>query len=123
MGLDHVAIPVADLAAARRFYVDGLGFAVGDAFASDDGTENVFVRGSSGARIQLRRGPDGAGEAPEAAVLGHLAVAVEDVTETVDRLVERTGCPVLREPGPGHAAPMIAFVEDPDGHRVELIGG
>lgn len=52
---------------------------------------------------------------------GHIALGVEDIYGTCDRL-KQLGARVVREPGPmKHGSTVIAFVEDPDGYRVELI--
>lgn len=52
---------------------------------------------------------------------GHLAIAVEDIYGTCDVLA-REGVPLPRPPGPmAHGTTVIAFIEDPDGYRVELI--
>jgi lactoylglutathione lyase len=52
---------------------------------------------------------------------GHVAIGVEGIHEAVERLRTR-GVKVVREPGPmKHGGSIIAFVEDPNGYRVELI--
>lgn len=52
---------------------------------------------------------------------GHIALGVEDIYETCDR-IRKLGGKVTREPGPmKHGSTVIAFVEDPDGYKVELI--
>ncbi|MDG2615580.1 lactoylglutathione lyase [Thermoleptolyngbya sichuanensis XZ-Cy5] len=52
---------------------------------------------------------------------GHIALGVEDIYETCNRIRELGG-KVTREPGPmKHGSTVIAFVEDPDGYKVELI--
>jgi lactoylglutathione lyase len=52
---------------------------------------------------------------------GHIAIGVEDIYRTCEEL-RRRGAKVVREPGPmKHGTTVIAFVEDPDGYRVELI--
>ena len=52
---------------------------------------------------------------------GHVAVEVEDAYKTCDEVKKRGG-KVTREPGPmKHGATVIAFVEDPDGYKIELI--
>ncbi len=52
---------------------------------------------------------------------GHVAIGVEDIYRTCEEL-RRRGARVVREPGPmKHGTTVIAFVEDPDGYRVELI--
>jgi lactoylglutathione lyase len=52
---------------------------------------------------------------------GHIALGVQDIHATCDRL-RQAGARIVREPGPmKHGTTVIAFVEDPDGYRVELI--
>ena len=53
---------------------------------------------------------------------GHIAIEVDNVYEAVDELRSRGG-KVIREAGPMNAGTtVIAFIEDPDGYAVELIG-
>ena len=52
---------------------------------------------------------------------GHIALGVDDVAETCER-IRAAGGNVTREPGPVKGGTtVIAFVEDPDGYKVELI--
>lgn len=52
---------------------------------------------------------------------GHIALGVKDIRATVEA-IRQAGGKVVREPGPmKHGTSVIAFVEDPDGYRVELI--
>ena len=52
---------------------------------------------------------------------GHVALGVEDVHRAVDALRAK-GAKVVREPGPmQHGGSHIAFLEDPNGYRVELV--
>ena len=52
---------------------------------------------------------------------GHLALGVGDIYGTCDGLRGK-GVPIVREPGPmKHGSTVIAFIEDPDGYRIELI--
>ena len=52
---------------------------------------------------------------------GHLAVGVDDIEATCER-VRAHGGKVVREPGPmKHGSTVIAFVEDPDGYKIEFI--
>ncbi len=52
---------------------------------------------------------------------GHIAIGVEDVYATCDDIRARGG-KVVREPGPMmHGTTVLAFVEDPDGYKVELL--
>ncbi len=53
---------------------------------------------------------------------GHIAIEVDDVYAAAERIRERGG-KIIREPGPMNAGTtVIAFVEDPDGYPIELIG-
>jgi lactoylglutathione lyase len=53
---------------------------------------------------------------------GHIAIEVDDVYESVEELRSRGG-KVIRAAGPMNAgSTIIAFIEDPDGYPVELIG-
>ena len=52
---------------------------------------------------------------------GHIALEVEDARKACDDIRARGG-KVVREAGPmKHGTTVIAFVEDPDGYKVELI--
>jgi lactoylglutathione lyase len=51
---------------------------------------------------------------------GHIAVAAEDVGALCAHLTEQ-GVKVVRAPGPMRGGPTLAFLEDPDGYRVEVI--
>ena len=52
---------------------------------------------------------------------GHLAIAVADAYAACDEIRGRGG-KVVREAGPmKHGTTVIAFVEDPDGYKIELI--
>jgi lactoylglutathione lyase len=53
---------------------------------------------------------------------GHLAIEVDDVYEATDR-IRNQGGKILRDAGPMNAgSTIIAFVEDPDGYPIELLG-
>lgn len=52
---------------------------------------------------------------------GHIAIEVEDAYATCTAIKQRGGN-VVREAGPmKHGSTVIAFVEDPDGYKIELI--
>lgn len=53
---------------------------------------------------------------------GHIALEVDDVYQAAERIRAKGG-KVVREPGPMNAgSTIIAFVEDPDGYPIELLG-
>ena len=58
---------------------------------------------------------------------GHLALGVDDIYATCERLAN-SGVTITRQPGPMMHAPdetghreLIAFIEDPDGYKIELV--
>lgn len=52
---------------------------------------------------------------------GHIAIAVDDVYAAVDTMRAK-GAKIIREPGPMKAGTtVLAFLEDPDGYRIELL--
>lgn len=52
---------------------------------------------------------------------GHLAIEVPDVYQACER-IRAAGGKVTREPGPmKHGSTILAFVEDPDGYKLELL--
>lgn len=52
---------------------------------------------------------------------GHIALGVPDIYG-VCKLLEETGVKIPRPPGPmKHGSTVIAFIEDPDGYKIELI--
>lgn len=53
---------------------------------------------------------------------GHLALGVNDIYAVCSAL-EKQGARIPRPPGPmKHGTTHIAFIEDPDGYKIELIG-
>jgi lactoylglutathione lyase len=52
---------------------------------------------------------------------GHIALGVPDIRAAIERL-RTTGARITREPGPmRHGTTVIAFLEDPNGYKIELI--
>lgn len=52
---------------------------------------------------------------------GHIAIGVQDIYKTCKTLKDK-GAKITREPGPmKHGSTVIAFLEDPDGYKIELI--
>lgn len=52
---------------------------------------------------------------------GHIAIGVPDAAAACDK-IKKLGGKVVREAGPMmHDTEIIAFVEDPDGYKIELI--
>ncbi len=52
---------------------------------------------------------------------GHIALGVDDIYATCEK-IKSLGGKVTREPGPmKHGSTVIAFIEDPNGYKIELI--
>lgn len=124
MKILHTMIRVNDLEESIRFYRDLLGMKLLRKKDYPDGRFTLaFVGyGSEGdnAVIELTYNWDtrsyelGSG-------FGHLAVGVEDIYRTCDALRAKGG-KIVREPGPmKFGGSEIAFIEDPNGYRIELI--
>ena len=75
---------------------------------------------SSGAVIELTYNW-GVSEYEMGTAFGHIALGVDDVAATCEA-IKQAGGKVVREAGPVKGgSTIIAFVEDPDGYKIELI--
>ena len=53
---------------------------------------------------------------------GHIAIGVPDVYDACEKM-KKIGGKIIRDAGPMNAgSTIIAFLEDPDGYQIELIG-
>jgi lactoylglutathione lyase len=54
---------------------------------------------------------------------GHIALGTQNINATCD-MIRKSGGKIVREPGPmKHGTSVIAFIEDPNGYKIELIKG
>ncbi|QSW98656.1 VOC family protein [Haloterrigena alkaliphila] len=122
MDIQHAAIRVSDLEATREFYEEGLGLEYSQDFHTDEGVHNYYVTGDElDTELQFVHDPDSDAGAPEPTGIVHLALRVDDVDAAVERVVDRTDCPVVQEPTTIEPADArAAFVADPDGYEIEL---
>ncbi len=124
MRLLHTMIRVVDLEASLAFYCEGLGMKLLRKKDYEGGRFTLaFVGYGDEERhsvIELTHNWDTKSyEVGDA--FGHLAIGCEDIRATVEALRAR-GVKVTREPGPmKHGTTVIAFVEDPNGYKIELI--
>lgn len=114
----HVCLNVADAEESIAFY-EQFGFEESWKFTTADGeTTNYYVADPDGVELQLSE-TDGETDFEMGSGWDHLALGVDDVDATVEQ-VDHYG--IAKEPGPQpEAGAYTAFVEDPDGHLVELI--
>jgi lactoylglutathione lyase len=124
MRLLHTMIRVGDLDRSIAFYTDVLGMSLLRRKDYPEGRfTNVFV-GYGDERehavLELTHNWD-TGHYDLGTGYGHVAVEVEDAAAACDRVRARGG-KVTREAGPmKHGTTVIAFVEDPDGYKIEFI--
>lgn len=118
MDIIHTCLNVTDLDDAVEFYTTQLGFEETWSFESADGTtENRYVAADNGVELQLSE-TEGRDPTTPGDHWDHVAVAVDDVDETFDRI----DAAVRSEPSDQPAADArTAMIEDPDGHAIELV--
>ena len=117
-------IRVGDLDASLAFYTDVLGMHLIRRHEYPEGRFTLAFVGygdeASNAVIELTHNWD----TPKYDLgdgFGHIALSVDDAAAACDRIRARGGR-VVREAGPmKHGSTVIAFVEDPDGYKIELI--
>jgi len=124
MRLLHTMLRVGDLERSLAFYTEVLGMRLLRRKDYPDGRFTLAFVGygdeSDTAVLELTHNWDtssyeiGTG-------YGHIALGVEDIHATCEAMAAKGGR-VVRPPGPmKHGSTVIAFVEDPDGYKVELI--
>ena len=121
----HTMIRVRDLDASLQFYTNLLGMKLLRKRDYPTGKFTLAFVGygdeSSNTVIELTHNWDQAEPDNLASAFGHLAVGVPDVYKTCERLAA-AGVEIPRPAGPmAHGGSVIAFIEDPDGYRIELI--
>lgn len=119
----HTMIRVGDLEKSKTFYTEVLGLKFHRQTEYPDGEFTLAFLGNGGEtepflELTYNWGTDtyDIGDA-----YGHMAFGVEDIYGVCDK-IEKLGGKVIRPPGPmKHGTTVIAFVEDPDSYKVELI--
>lgn len=124
MRILHTMLRVVDLDASLAFYTEVLGMQLLRRRDYPEGRFTLAFVGygpeSEGAVIELTHNWDTASYELGNAY-GHIALAVPDAAAACAAIRERGG-KVVREAGPmKHGSTVIAFVEDPDGYKIELI--
>lgn len=124
MRILHTMVRVGNLDRALSFYTDILGMKL---LRRQDYPEGRFTLAfvgyqeeSEGAVLELTHNWDTASYEIGGGY-GHVALEVDDAYQACEEISARGGR-VVRAAGPmKHGTTVIAFVEDPDGYRIELI--
>ena len=124
MRILHTMLRVGDLDRSIAFYTEILGMRV---LRRNDYPEGKFTLAfvgygeeRDGAVIELTHNW-GVEKYELGTAFGHVAIEVEDAYAACAEIRKRGGR-VVREAGPmKHGTTVIAFVEDPDGYKIELI--
>lgn len=124
MRLLHTMLRVGDMERSLDFYTRVLGMKL---LRQSENTEYKYslafvgyTEESEGAVIELTYNW-GVSSYDLGNAYGHIALGVDDVADTCER-IRQSGGNVTREAGPVKGgSTIIAFVEDPDGYKIELI--
>lgn len=125
MRILHTMLRVGDLKRSIDFYTEVLGMTL---LRQKDYPEGKFTLAfvgygdeSDNSVIELTHNWD-TDEYDVGSGFGHIALEVDDVYQATDEIRQRDG-KIIRDAGPMNAGTtIIAFVEDPDGYQIELIG-
>lgn len=120
----HTMIRVGDLERSIAFYTEVLGMQLLRRHDYPDGKFTLafvgFGNEATDAVIELTYNY-GVDQYQLGDAFGHIAIAVPDAAAACTAIRQRGG-KVVREAGPmKHGSTVIAFVEDPDGYKIELI--
>ena len=121
----HTMIRVKDLDKSIEFYTRLLGMRLLRRKDFPSGKFTLAFVGygdeASNAVIELTHNWDQQEEYEQGSAFGHLAIGVPDIYSTCERLTV-ANVSIPRPPGPmKHGGSTIAFVDDPDGYKIELI--
>ena len=121
----HTMLRVQDLDKSIAFYTGMLGMRELRRNEVPGGRYTLAFVGygdeKSASVIELTYNWDQQGPYQQGNAFGHLAIGLPDVYAACEAL-RAAGGKVTREPGPvQHGTTVIAFVEDPDGYKVELV--
>jgi lactoylglutathione lyase len=124
MRILHTMLRVGDLDRSLRFYTEVLGMRLLRRNDYPDGKFTLAFVGygdeADTAVLELTHNW-GVEKYELGSAYGHVAIAVDDAYKACEE-VKRRGGKVVREAGPmKHGTTVIAFVEDPDSYKIELI--
>jgi lactoylglutathione lyase len=116
VGLSHIALWVHDIEKTRAFYKDFLGFAEPYSLKNPDGTLHLtWIKINDRQTIELF--PE---KQPDTDRLYHIALETDDASAMRDYLAAN-GIKVPAKVGKGKIGNSNYFINDPDGHIVEIV--
>lgn len=124
MRILHTMIRVGDLKKSIEFYTKILGMRLLQTSDNPNYQYSLafvgYDNGNSSATIELTYNWDKT-HYDHGDAFGHIAIGVNDVANMCDA-IKQAGGKIVREAGPVKGGnTVIAFVEDPDGYKIELI--
>lgn len=124
MRILHTMLRVADLERSLAFYTEVLGMKLLRRTDYPEGKFTLAFVGytdeAQGSVIELTYNW-GVNQYEMGNAFGHIAIEVENAYDACNKIRELGG-KVVREAGPmQHGSTVLAFIEDPDGYKIELI--
>lgn len=124
MRMLHTMLRVGDLQQSIKFYTEVLGMSVQREEEFPEAKFNLAFLGygdeQSNTVLELTYNW-GTDKYDLGNAYGHIAIAVPNAAQACEQ-IRRLGGKVIREAGPMMDSPeVIAFIEDPDGYKIELI--
>jgi len=126
----HVGLTVTDIDRSQAWYRDALGFELRLAFELPGGIRGAMLRADGGAGVELFHVPGATPgrsftdppQAMRTRGFGHIAFETDDLDRDYARAIEAGALevwPPRQSPEPDR---RMAFIHDPDGNLIELIG-
>ena len=122
----HTMLRVGDLQRSVRFYTDVIGMNLLRTTDRPDQQYSMafvgFGRGNQDGQAEIELTYNyGVSQYELGSAYGHIAIAVPDAVSACQRIAAAGGT-ITRAPGPVKGGTtVIAFVQDPDGYKIELI--
>ena len=121
VGIGHIAIRVKDIERTLAFYRDKLGFKEMFRIEREGNLWLMYLRVTDTQYIELF--PDAVGDrapARDANGLNHICLEVDSLDGVLADLA-KAGIPLTRDKQMGADGNLQAWIEDPDGNRIELM--
>ena len=124
MRLLHTMLRVGNLEQSKQFYSGLLGMKLLRQLEYPDGRFTLAFMGYGNEKdhtvLELTHNWD-TSKYDHGNAFGHIAIEVDNVYAAVEKIKQQGG-KVVRDAGPmQHGTTVLAFVEDPDGYKIELL--